>query len=65
MSAVIMISFHLKYAIKCRKLQRKGGYYLGLICEFQTYVGVKLDLPVVSVCILFGGRMKTELRDVL
>ena len=51
-----MISFHLKYAIKYRELQKKGGLLLDLICEFQTCAGVKLDLPCCAgVYILWKG----------
>jgi len=39
-----MISFHLKYAIKYRKLQKKG-VTTGPNMRISDYVGVKLDLP--------------------
>jgi len=50
-----MISFHLKYAINT-EIYGERGLLLDLISEYQTYVGVKLDLPCcVGVCTLEGG----------
>ena len=34
-----------KICYKIQRITEKGGLLLALICEFQTYVGVKLDLP--------------------
>jgi hypothetical protein len=60
MSAVIAISFHLNYAIKCRKLPKKG-LLPGLNMRISSVCKTGLKL----LCILCGDRMKTELRDVL
>jgi len=51
-SAVIMISFHLKYAIKYRKLQKKG-VTTGSNTRISDVCGCKTGLTLLCWCVYF------------